>query len=158
MAFLVRIKNPKFSGYYFYVNTKILGDFQICISVPFNRKLHFLCNEMLFVRPLAKYSEQLFGVIKAIEEVLRTANRFKQTVCHFFFSLMITQRRSCKITLLPHVARIKSLLFTFLFWSISVQFFISIHSGGIKMENNFEMAKSKVKKYELTEIMTEIVL
>ena len=48
--------------------------------------------------------------------------------------------------LLPHVARIKSLSFTILFSSISVQFFISIHSGGIKIENNFEMAKSKEKK------------
>ena len=94
-TFLVRIKNPKLSGYCFYVNTKILGDFQICISVPFNRKLHFFVQWNVFFRPLTKYSEQLFGVIKAIYEVLRTANRFKQTVCHFF-SLMITQRRSCK--------------------------------------------------------------
>ena len=29
-------KNAKFSGYYFYVNTDIEGDFQICISVPLN--------------------------------------------------------------------------------------------------------------------------
>ena len=28
-----RIKNAEFSGYYFYVNTNIYGDFQICISV-----------------------------------------------------------------------------------------------------------------------------
>ena len=28
------IKNGKFSGYYFYVNTNIWGDFQICISAP----------------------------------------------------------------------------------------------------------------------------
>ena len=111
MAFLVRIKNPKFSGYCFYVNTKILGDFQICISVPFNRKIHFLCNEMFFLDLLQNIQSSYLGVIKAIQEVLPTTNRFKQTVCSFF-SLMITQRRSCKTMLLPHVARIKSLSFT----------------------------------------------
>ena len=31
---IVKVKNTKFSGYYFYTNTDILGDFQICISVP----------------------------------------------------------------------------------------------------------------------------
>ena len=29
-----RIKNVKFSGYYFYMNTTIYGDFLICVSVP----------------------------------------------------------------------------------------------------------------------------
>ena len=31
---ILRIKNAKFSGCYFYMNTNIYGDFQICISVP----------------------------------------------------------------------------------------------------------------------------
>ena len=31
---ILRAKNAKFSGYYFYLKTKICGDFQICISVP----------------------------------------------------------------------------------------------------------------------------
>ena len=31
---ILRIKIAKFSGYYFYMNTNILEDFQICISVP----------------------------------------------------------------------------------------------------------------------------
>ena len=31
---ILRIKNAKFSGHCFYMNTKIQGDFQICISVP----------------------------------------------------------------------------------------------------------------------------
>ena len=35
------IKNANFSGYYFYENTKIYGDFQICISVPLNFCLNF---------------------------------------------------------------------------------------------------------------------
>ena len=29
-------KNAKFSGYCFYMDTNIWGDFQICISVPLN--------------------------------------------------------------------------------------------------------------------------
>ena len=31
---ILRIKNAKFSGYCFDINTNIYGDFQICISVP----------------------------------------------------------------------------------------------------------------------------
>ena len=31
---VLRIKNAKFSGYFFRINTNIHGDFQICISVP----------------------------------------------------------------------------------------------------------------------------
>ena len=31
---ILRIKNAKFSGYCFYMNTNIKRDFQICISVP----------------------------------------------------------------------------------------------------------------------------
>ena len=48
-----RIKNTDFSGYHLYLNTNILGDFQICISVPLNsflqrgdkiKKTCVLCN------------------------------------------------------------------------------------------------------------------
>ena len=31
---ILRIKNAKFSGHCLYMNRNILGDFQICISVP----------------------------------------------------------------------------------------------------------------------------
>ena len=31
---ILTIKNPRISGYYFYLNLNIWGDFQICISVP----------------------------------------------------------------------------------------------------------------------------
>ena len=34
-SIIIRIKNA-FSGYYFYINTNIYGDFQICISVTLN--------------------------------------------------------------------------------------------------------------------------
>ena len=35
----LRIKNAKFSGNYFYMNTNILGDFQICSNVPLRNKI-----------------------------------------------------------------------------------------------------------------------
>ena len=38
---ILRIKNAKFSGYYFYVNWNIQKDFQICISVPLKPKIFF---------------------------------------------------------------------------------------------------------------------
>ena len=36
---ILRIKNARFSGFCFHMNTNILGDFQICISVPLKFKL-----------------------------------------------------------------------------------------------------------------------
>ena len=33
-SIILTIKNTKLSGYYFYVNLNIWGDFQICVSVP----------------------------------------------------------------------------------------------------------------------------
>ena len=36
---ILRIQNTKFSGYHFYMNTNIKGDFQICISVPLNLEM-----------------------------------------------------------------------------------------------------------------------
>ena len=36
----LRIRNGKFSGYCFYMNRDIYGDFQICISVPLNPEVN----------------------------------------------------------------------------------------------------------------------
>ena len=33
-SIIPRIKNAKFSGYCFYLNTNLYGDLQICINVP----------------------------------------------------------------------------------------------------------------------------
>ena len=38
---IFRIKNAKFSGYSFYMNTNIYGDFQICITLPLNKAAGF---------------------------------------------------------------------------------------------------------------------
>ena len=39
---ILTIKNAKFSGFYFYMNLNLWGDFQICISVPL--KSHFFIS------------------------------------------------------------------------------------------------------------------
>ena len=36
-SIILTIKNANFSRYYFYMNTNILGDFQICITVPLRK-------------------------------------------------------------------------------------------------------------------------
>ena len=36
---ILTIKNAKFAGYYFHMNLNILGDFQICTSVPLSRSV-----------------------------------------------------------------------------------------------------------------------
>ena len=50
------IKNAKFSGLYFYMNKNILGDFQICISVPLKKTPGQLFPCDFF----ARFSEPLF--------------------------------------------------------------------------------------------------
>ena len=42
---ILRIKNAKFSGYYFYKNTTIQGDFQIYISVPLMGQIESFLSE-----------------------------------------------------------------------------------------------------------------
>ena len=39
---ILRIKNAKLSGYYFYMNLNIWGDFEICISVPLRKNKSIL--------------------------------------------------------------------------------------------------------------------
>ena len=41
---IFRNKNAKFSGSYFYMKTRIKGDFQICISVPLTGNINLTSN------------------------------------------------------------------------------------------------------------------
>ena len=42
---ILRIQNAEFSGYYFYMNTNIWRDFQICINAPLKRMRNAMhCN------------------------------------------------------------------------------------------------------------------
>ena len=43
---ILRIKNAKFSGYHFYMNTNILGDFQICINEPL-KQIHLFFTHFI---------------------------------------------------------------------------------------------------------------
>ena len=62
---IITIKNARFSGYYFRMNLNVLGDFQICISVPLRFLYSYLNGRKQRVRVNDKYSsfeEILFGV------------------------------------------------------------------------------------------------
>ena len=43
---IFRIQNAKFSGYYFYTNANIMGDFQIYISVPLSKTINKLNGKL----------------------------------------------------------------------------------------------------------------
>ena len=61
-----RINNAKFSGYYFYVNTNISGDFQICISVPLKHvHVTYFFHELLIFFWL-KPQRQIWGILPRI--------------------------------------------------------------------------------------------
>ena len=63
---ILTIKNAKLSGYYFYANLNIWGDFQICISVPLTSSQKQTVIKML----LKKDKDKRF--IKIISKVLST--------------------------------------------------------------------------------------
>ena len=48
---ILRTKNGKFSGYYFYLNANLKGDFQIRISVPLIA--FFSCYKLLAIMEVA---------------------------------------------------------------------------------------------------------
>ena len=45
------IKNAKPSGYYFYMNLNIWGDFQICISVPLTHLINYFPSKQTHASP-----------------------------------------------------------------------------------------------------------
>ena len=51
---ILRVKNKNFSGYYFYINTNIQADFQICITVALRNKVTKLVTNR------SSYPEQLY--------------------------------------------------------------------------------------------------
>ena len=52
---ILTIKNAKFSSYYLRINLNILGDFQICISVP-------LSNQLKTVFRFSQYKERMLSI------------------------------------------------------------------------------------------------
>ena len=73
-----RIKNVKFSGYYFYLNTNIQGDFQICISVPLTLALESNINK------------------KSHPSLIFAENSVPQRTPRRYFKLTIHTCRACK--------------------------------------------------------------
>ena len=78
---ILRIKNAKFWGFCFYVNTNILGDFQICISVPLIRVITMWWSHFSKLKPL-RVSEE---VMKSFLNIKNFKNRRK--VMQAFFSI-----------------------------------------------------------------------
>ena len=62
------IKNAKFSGYYFYVKLNIWRDFQISISVPLSKWIHF--QNVLYSWEMEQITDMLY-VIEISEKFLR---------------------------------------------------------------------------------------
>ena len=50
---ILPIKNAKLSGYYFYMNLNMWGDFQICISVPLSFPVNDDCMKIANVAELS---------------------------------------------------------------------------------------------------------
>ena len=84
-----RNKNAKFSGYYFYMNTNILGDFQICIGVPFKahaRALDINQNKWRDILPCCTQSTAFtFFATKIPEDEVITYNTLKIEMKKRFF-------------------------------------------------------------------------
>ena len=62
------IKNAKFSGWYFYMNMNIWGDFHICISVPLTS------NHLLFGRQLYS-SNTTSALVRNVTVLSSTADK-----------------------------------------------------------------------------------
>ena len=64
---LLRFKNAKFSGYYFYMNANTQGHFQICIGVPFRREDGQISLEVFYKKTKFcknfKYLQELLKII-----------------------------------------------------------------------------------------------
>ena len=55
---IVRIKNAKFSGHYFYTNTNLQGDFQICVRVPLIKSIYKIAlkNYLYYIQEINDYA------------------------------------------------------------------------------------------------------
>ena len=96
---ILRTKNAKFSGYYFYLNTDIWGDFQIYISVPLI--ITVISNKTIKI--MSKFHSILsakasFLVLSA--EKMRTCGNSKQI---FQVALLVRLASHIKIKY-PHTA------------------------------------------------------
>ena len=49
ISLLFRIKNAKFLGHCFYMNTNIQRDFQICINVPISKKTYVFDSDIFIL-------------------------------------------------------------------------------------------------------------
>ena len=93
---IVWIKNAKFSGYYFYMSTKIERNFQICISVPSSFKFFFFfvyrscnCKNLL----LSRY-QWLLSLFKSIFAIIAFLWTTRLLVKHVLWQTIIATESS----------------------------------------------------------------
>ena len=90
---ILRTKNAKFSGYYFYLKTNIQGDFQICISVPLNYFFLFVGNS-----DLSTYADgnTLYSSGNGPEKVKQTLRQGFEIVTKWFYeNCMVLNLSKC---------------------------------------------------------------
>ena len=77
---ILRIKNVKFLGYCFCMNTNIWGDFQICISVPL-KEVSYLSWQNTYpnLKTTCHMKLKFFLWIKLLEKVLLAKNLISAT-------------------------------------------------------------------------------
>ena len=91
----LRIKDAEFSGYYFYMNTKMQGDFQICISVPLRSQSKGTSRQ--FLLPVVQRTVNRFKEMKGGDEIFLKAH----VVVRFLAEQKIRMRRRQRNKNLP---------------------------------------------------------
>ena len=84
---ILRTKNAKFSEHYFYLNTNMYGNFQICISVPLNLlekdtpRIYERDKESELIKQKLLYEKRLDEIndlnMKILEAMLKSENTEK---------------------------------------------------------------------------------
>ena len=81
---ILRTKNVKFSGYYFYLKTNIYGDFQICISVPLSRPYPFKnfkgCLPQNLLSPLLNTLSHIIQLEVAAKLITKEIKKFNPVI------------------------------------------------------------------------------
>ena len=86
--------NVKPSTYYFHMKSKILADFQSCISVPLNSK-----EDTPVSQPYRKISKQLYNELKQYLEDLLSNQCIKESYTYYASPMVCVCKKNGTITL-----------------------------------------------------------
>ena len=87
----------KFSGYYFYINTNIKGDFQICISVPLiyaEYRYDIFHASIFHFKVCGRFVISLVTALATLSNVFRLIKPLKmwEELAFYFWFLMVKGR------------------------------------------------------------------